>query len=97
MHRQKGTPNIPQTVKDEIVRKHKEGMSARELAREYGKTFKTIKGLLYRENRKEREFNIPKQRGRKPAKTLQEYKYENNRLKMEVELLRDFLSLTGKE
>lgn len=37
------------------------------------------------------------QRGRKPAKTLQEYKYENKRLKMEVELLRDFLSLTGKE
>ena len=97
MHRQKGTPNIPQTVKDEIVRKHKEGMSARELAREYGKTFKTIKGLLYRENRKEREFNTSKQRGRKPAKTLQEYKYENKRLKMEVELLRDFLSLTGKE
>ena len=97
MHRQKGTPNIPQTVKDEIVRKHKEGMSARELARENGKTFKTIKGLLYRENRKEREFNIPKQRGRKPAKTLQEYKHENKRLKMEVELLRDFLLLTGKE
>ena len=72
-------------------------MSARELAREYGKTFKTIKGLLYRENRKEREFTVPKQRGRKPAKTLQEYKYENKRLKMEVELLRDFLSLTGKE
>ena len=97
MHRQKGTPNIPQAVKDEIVRKHKEGMSARELAREYGKTFKTIKGLLYRENRKEKEFKVSKQRGRKPAKTLQEYKYENKRLKMEVELLRGFLSLTGKE
>ena len=97
MHRQKGTPNIPQTVKDEIVRKHRGGMSDRELAREYGKTFKTIKGFLYRENRKEREFRVPKQRGRKPVKTLQEYKYENNRLKMEVELLRDFLSLTGKE
>ena len=35
MHRQKGTPNIPQTVKDEIVRKQREGMSVRELAREY--------------------------------------------------------------
>ena len=29
--------------------------------------------------------------GRKPAKTLAEYKYENKRLKMENELLRDFL------
>ena len=40
---------------------------------------------------------IPKQRGRKPAKTLQEYKYENKRLKMENELLRDFLSLTERK
>ena len=55
-----------------------------------------VKGLLKRERRKEVQ-GMPKQRGRKPAKTLQEYKYENKRLKMEVELLRDFLSLTGKE
>ena len=40
---------------------------------------------------------LPKQRGRKPAKTLQEYKYENKRLKMENELLRDFLSLTERK
>lgn len=97
MHRQKGTPNIPQAIKDEIVRKHEAGASTQELAREYGKPFKTIKGLLYREKRKKRTFHVPKQRGRKPAKTLQEYKYENKRLKMEVELLRDFLLLTGKE
>ena len=40
---------------------------------------------------------VPRQRSRKPAKTLQEYKYENKRLKMEVELLRDFLSLTERK
>lgn len=44
MHRQKGTPNIPQAIKDEIVKKHENGRSTRELAEEYGKTFKTIKG-----------------------------------------------------
>ena len=55
-----------------------------------------VRELLKRERKKELQ-GIPKQRGRKPAKTLQEYKYENKRLKMEVELLRDFLSLTGKE
>ncbi len=55
-----------------------------------------IHELLKRERRKELQ-GVAKQRGRKPAKTLQEYKYENKRLKMEVELLRDFLSLTGKE
>lgn len=55
-----------------------------------------IHQLLKRERKKEVQ-GIPKQRSRKPAKTLAEYKYENKRLKMEVELLRDFLSLTGKE
>ena len=55
-----------------------------------------IHELLKRERKKEQQ-GVPKQRVRKPAKTLQEYKYENKRLKMEVELLRDFLSLTGKE
>ena len=76
--------------------------------REAGKTYKEIAGelsladgevvreLLRRARRKEQQ-GLPKQRGRKPAKTLQEYKYENKRLKMENELLRDFLSLTGKE
>ena len=43
------------------------------------------------------EIRIQKARGRKPAKTLQEYKYENKRLKMENELLRDFLLLTERK
>ena len=58
--------------------------------------YRPVHELLKRERKKEQQ-GVPKQRGRKPAKTLQEYKYENKRLKMEVELLRDFLSLTGKE
>ena len=40
---------------------------------------------------------LPKARGRKPAKTLAEYKYENKRLKMENELLRDFLRSIGRK
>ena len=39
---------------------------------------------------------IPQVRGRKPARTLQEYKYENKRLKMENELLRDFMQFTER-
>ena len=54
-----------------------------------------VHNLLKRERKKEKE--IPKQRGRKAAKTLQEYKYENKRLKMEVELLQDFLLLTERK
>ena len=57
---------------------------------------KVIRNLLYRERQKEIQ-GMPKIRGRKPAKTLQEYKYENKRLKMENELMRDFLSLTERK
>lgn len=73
------------------------GMSHREIETELGlKGDRPIHDLLKRQRRKE-EKGKPKYRGRKPAKTLQEYKYENKQLKMEVELLRDFLQLTGRK
>ena len=72
-----------------------EGMTQREIAEYFGfKSKKVVHEALTRARRNEKK--IPKSRGRKPAKTLQEYKYENNRLKMENELLRDFLSLTER-
>ena len=80
------------------VIKHKieNGFSYRQIAEEYGlDNEKVIRNLMYRE-RHNVYHEIPKPRGRKPAKTLQEYKYENKRLKMENELLRDFLSLTER-
>ena len=74
-----------------------EGMTQKEVENALGLTgYRPVHELLKRERKKEQQ-GVPKQRGRKPAKTLQEYKYENKRLKMEVELLRDFLSLIGKE
>ena len=76
-----------------ILKMVEQGKTQREIAEHYGlKDKMVVKRLLERERRKER--NQSKSRGRKPAKTLQEYKYENKRLKMEVELLRDFLSRT---
>lgn len=51
-----------------------------------------VHNLLKRERKKALKC-IRKQRGRKPAKTLQEYKYENKRLKMEVELFHGFGAL----
>ena len=73
-----------------ILKMVEEGKTQREIAEHYGlKDKMVVKRLLERERRKER--NQRKSRGRKPAKTLQEYKYENKRLKMEVALLRDFL------
>ena len=72
-----------------------QGMTQREIAEYYGFKDKLVVKKLLERSRKN-QTNIPKARGRKPAKTLQEYKYENKRLKMEVELLRDFLSLTER-
>ncbi len=73
------------------------GKTQREIAEHFGFRDKTVvKKLLERERRKQRR-SIPKQRGRKPAKTLAEYKYENKRLKMENELLRDFLQSTERK
>ena len=82
-------PQIKQMLAD--------GMTQKEVENALGLTgSRPVHQLLNRERKKEQQ-GVPKQRGRKPAKTLQEYKYENKRLKMEVELLRDFLSLTERK
>ena len=74
-----------------------EGKSQREIEIELGlEGDRPIHNLLKRERRKEVR-GMPKARGRKPAKTLAEYKYENKRLKMENELLRDFLQSTERK
>ena len=72
------------------------GMTQKEIELELGLTGnRPIHNLLKRERKKELQ-GMPKTRDRKPAKTLQEYKYENKRLSMENELLRDFLKSTGR-
>ena len=72
-----------------------EGQTQREIAEYYGfRDKEVVREALKRERRKAER--VPKQRGRKPAKTLAEYKYENQRLKMENELLRDFLQSTER-
>lgn len=79
----------------EIQEMVEQGKTQREIAEYYGfKDKLVVKRLLERTRKKEQ--TVPKIRGRKPAKTLQEYKYENKRLKMEVELLRDFLLRTER-
>ena len=74
----------PAELRAEVIAKFHAGESQRSLSREYGISRRAIQDWL-------KDRPLPKQRGRKPAKTLQEYKYENKRLKMENELLRDFL------
>ena len=81
-----------QSMLPQIQQMLESGMSQKEVEAELGLTgSRPIHQLLERERRKTLP-GVPKQRKRKPAKTLQEYKYENERLKMENKLLRDFLS-----
>ena len=84
----------PEGIRAKIREKHKNGQSVNSLSKEYRISRWAIQSWCGLTAQSE---IVPKQRGRKPAKTLQEYKYENNRLKMENELLRDFLSLTERK
>ena len=83
-----------------------QGMSQREIEERLGlKGSRPVHQLLMRENRKEKRMAagiMPRTKGRprkdEPARDIvAEQAYEIQRLKMENELLRDFLSLTGKE
>ena len=70
------------------------GMSHKQIEDELGlEGDRPVHNLLKRQRRKAIK-ETPKFRGRKPAMSLQEYKYENKRLKMEVKLLQDFLQST---
>ena len=77
-------------IREEVVARIRTGESQRALSQEYGISRYAIQCWL-------KEPVLPKARGRKPAKTLAEYKYENKRLKMENELLRDFLRSIGRK
>lgn len=84
---------------EEIKEMLAQGMTQKEVAEALGlEGERPIHTLLQRERKKERQgISVPKSRGRRPAKTLAEYKRENERLRMENELLRDFLRSTGRK
>lgn len=90
----KGMKKYPESIRNEIRQKQENGQSVKSLSKEYGISRWAIQTWCGLSKDHER---VPKSSGRKPAKTLQEYKYENKRLKMENELLRDFLLLTERK
>ena len=90
MSGKKGMKKYPMGIREEVVARIRAGESQRALSQEYGISRYAIQCWL-------KEPVLPKARGRKPAKSLAEYKYENKRLKMENELLRDFLRSIGRK
>ena len=94
-----------QALLPEIKAMLAEGKTQREVAEYYGfRNKQVVKGLLKRERRKERELEAgilprPKGRPRKdtaPKDIVAEQAYEIQRLRMENQLLRDFLYFTGR-
>ncbi len=86
----------------EVFQMKEEGKTNREIAEHFGLTREQIKGLIKRHNRNEQKAklgNPPKVKGR-PRKRPMTAEEEKDRriaqLEMEVELLRDFLRLTGR-
>lgn len=95
-----------QTLLPEIKAMLAEGKSQQEIAEHYGFQDKqVVKRLLERERRKERKLEAgilprPKGRPRKdsaPKNIVAEQAYEIRRLRMENNLLRDFLHFTGRK
>ena len=89
----------------EILELRSQGMTLREIGEKLGFTHKEMRGFVSRYNRKQRKLAAgipPKPKGR-PRKgevrepSIAEYKYEIERMKMENELLRDFLRSTGRK
>ena len=95
-----------QALLPEIKAMLAEGKTQREVAEYFGFQDKyVVKRLLKRERRKERKLEAgilprPKGRPRKdgaPRDIVAEQAYEIQRLRMENELLRDFLRSTGRK
>lgn len=76
------------------MKEFNEGKSQKQLSREYGISRYAVQCWI---GARPEKNVMPKPRRRKPAKTLQEYKYENKRLKTENKLLKDFLLLTERK
>ena len=69
----KGMKKYPESIRNEIRQKQEKGQSVKSLSKEYRISRWVIQNWCRLSKNSER---IAKVRGRKPAKTLQEYKYK---------------------
>ena len=87
----------------EIVReRHNQGETYGEIAASYGLERQQVKSLMERQRRKERLLAagyIPRSKGRRCREPVSEEEKQHNelaKLRMQVELLRNFLSEAGR-
>lgn len=98
MSGKKGMKKYPERLKEEIRKRAAEGVSQNKLSHEYGVSRYSIQSWCGKRPETQLRQIAPLPKGRsKKEKTIDDYRKENLRLRMENELLRDFLSLTEKE
>lgn len=92
MSGRKGMRHYSEELKEQIRQEIAGGKSQNEVSREYGISRYTVQSWcgLRPETKLRQEAPLPKGRLGK-IKTIEDYEKENKRLKMENELLRDFL------
>ena len=98
MSGRKGMRHYSEELKEQIRQEIAEGKSQNEVSREYGISRYTVQSWcgLRPETKLRQTAPLPKGRPEK-IKTIEDYEKENKRLKMENELLRDFLRSTGRK
>ena len=98
MSGKKGMKHYSETVKEEVRRRRNEGESINTISREIGVSRYTVQSWcgLRPETRLRQLAPLPKGRP-KTTKTIEDYQKENKLLKMEVELMRDFLQSLGRK
>jgi len=100
MSMKKGILHYTTEFKVAIVKEHSGGKSVRSLSKEYGVSRYAIQSWCGLRAEVTIRQNTPVRRGRprkNPITTEHELRLENKRLKMENELLRDFLHLAGRK
>jgi len=99
MSGKKGMKHYPQSIKDEIIVKQQNGQSVCSLSKEYRISRWAIQCWCGLRPEITMKKIAPRKKGRPrktPISTPQELEKENKRLRMENELLRDFLYETER-
>lgn len=98
MSGKKGMKHYLESYKEQVRQDYGAGTSMRSVSRKYGISMYSVESLCGKRPEVNLRQTAPLKKGRPSAeKSIEDYKQENKRLKMEVELLRGFLSLTERK
>ena len=97
MSGKKGQKHYSEEIKNEVRRRRAAGESLKAISREMGVSKYSVQSWcgLRPETQLRQMAPVPKGHP-KAVKTIEDYEKENKRLRMDVELMRDFLRCTGR-